>query len=198
MQDFTDRRAPDTADELWFMEHHPLFTQGQAGKPEHLRDPGVIPVIQTDRGGQITWHGPGQLMIYILLDTRRLQLGARALVTQLEQSLVATLAVLGVAAYPRATAPGIYVSQQGQDAKLAALGLRIRKNGCYHGAALNMDCELAAFDRINPCGHAGMQVTRLADCLPQLPPRAEIERCFVAQWSQTLHYTDIQRCHGYD
>lgn len=199
MQDFTAARTADTPDELWLLEHTPVYTQGQAGKPEHVLHAGDIPVICTDRGGQVTWHGPGQLMFYTLLDTKRLQLGPRALVTLLEQVLIEALVVLGIVARARHEAPGVYVQRpDGREAKIAALGLRFRQQGCYHGIALNIDPDLAAFAGINPCGHAGMPVTRLVDLLPVLPARAELESLLIDNFAQALHYTDIQRIPVHD
>ncbi|HSC75276.1 MAG TPA: lipoyl(octanoyl) transferase LipB [Pseudomonadales bacterium] len=188
MQTFTATRGHDTPDELWLLEHKPVYTQGQAGKPEHLLSPGNTPVVQTDRGGQITWHGPGQLMIYVLLDACRLNLGARALVNQLENILIAVLDNFGIDAYAKSDAPGVYVLHHGMEAKIAALGLRVKKNGCYHGAALNIDCDLAPFAGINPCGYAGQTVTRLIDCLPQLPSRSDIAQQVIEQFAQALKY----------
>jgi lipoyl(octanoyl) transferase len=199
MQVFTGNRESDTPDELWLLEHLPVYTQGQAGKAEHVLNTAGVPVVQSDRGGQITWHGPGQLMIYTLLDHRRLHLGASALVHLLEQTLINVLGQLGIRAYARTDAPGVYVGLPDQrEAKIAALGLRLRKNGCYHGAALNIDCDLAAFANINPCGHPGMAVTRLTDVLSQ--PfvcvdivRADIEQALVVQLAQALQYQHVQR-----
>lgn len=188
MQVFTANREQNTADELWLLEHESVYTQGQAGKSEHLLNPGNIPVLQTDRGGQITWHGPGQLMIYTLLDVRRLDLGARALANLLEKIIITVLNNFGMSAYAKRDAPGVYVQHEGTEAKIAALGLRVKKNGCYHGAALNIDCDLAPFSGINPCGYAGQAVTRLADCVKQLPSRAEIEQCVIEQFFQVLRY----------
>lgn len=194
MKSFTERRGADTPDELWFLEHFPVYTQGQAGKPEHELDTVGVPVVKSDRGGQVTWHGPGQLMIYTLFDHQRLHLGARALVGLLEQMLIAVLGKSGVEAYARMDAPGVYVRcTDQQEAKIAALGLRIKKNGCYHGAALNLDCDLAAFSGINPCGYAGMGVTRLKDLLPQMLSRTEIEQRIVDHLVQALHYQYVQR-----
>jgi lipoyl(octanoyl) transferase len=188
MQVFTASREQNTPDELWLLEHEPVYTQGQAGKPEHLLNPGNIPMVQTDRGGQITWHGPGQLMIYTLLDARRLELGARTLVSLLETIIITVLNGFGITAYAKHAAPGVYLQHAGVEAKIAALGLRVKKNGCYHGAALNIDCDLAPFSGINPCGYAGQAVTRLIDLLPQLPPRSDIERCVIEQFVQVLRY----------
>lgn len=158
MQNFTDQRVADTADEIWLLEHEPVFTQGRAGKAEHLLAPGDIPVIQSDRGGQITYHGPGQLMVYTLLDLDRLGLGIRGLVTALEQALVACLAGYGITARGRRDAPGVYV----EDAKIASLGLRVRKGCSYHGLALNVQMDLAPFQRINPCGYRGLEMTQIS------------------------------------
>lgn len=157
MQRFTDARGPETPDEIWLLQHPPVFTQGQAGKAEHLLFPGDIPVVQVDRGGQVTYHGPGQLVAYLLLDVRRKGLGVRELVSRIEQSLVALLAEYGVSAAPRADAPGVYVGA----AKIASLGLRIRRGCSFHGLALNLDMDLQPFSRINPCGYAGMAMTQL-------------------------------------
>jgi len=157
MRAFTDERTAQSADEIWRVEHPPVFTLGQAGKPEHVLDAGDIPLVQSDRGGQVTYHGPGQIVIYPLLDLRRHQLGARRLVTLLETSVVAWLADLGIHAAARADAPGVYVDQ----AKIAALGLRIRRGCSYHGVAVNVAMDLTPYQRINPCGYAGMAVTDL-------------------------------------
>jgi lipoyl(octanoyl) transferase len=159
MQDFTNARDQDTADELWITEHAAVFTQGLNGKPEHLLEPGDIPVVQIDRGGQVTYHGPGQLVLYCLLDIMRLGLGVKALVAVIEQSVIDLLRDYGIDARTRTGAPGVYVG----DAKIAALGLRIRKGCCYHGLSLNVDVELEPFARINPCGYQGLAVTRLLD-----------------------------------
>jgi len=159
MKLFTAVRDLDTADELWITEHAPVFTQGHNGKPEHLLDTGNIPVIQIDRGGQVTYHGPGQLVLYCLLDLNRLGLGVRSLVTRIELSIIELLSRYKVIAIARKDAPGVYVDQ----AKIAALGLRIRKGCCYHGLSLNVDMNLEPFSRINPCGYKGLAVTQLAD-----------------------------------
>lgn len=159
MQLFTDARGPNTPDELWLLEHFPVFTLGQAGRVEHLLDPGEIPVVQTDRGGQVTYHGPGQLVAYLMLDLRRAGLGVKRLVAMLEQAVIAMLADLGLAAGLRPGAPGVYVGE----AKIASVGLRVRHGCSYHGIALNLDVDLAPFSRINPCGYPGLAVTRLCD-----------------------------------
>jgi lipoyl(octanoyl) transferase len=164
MKQFTDSRTADTPDELWLLEHPRVFTQGQAGKAEHVLAPGDIPVIQVDRGGQVTYHGPGQWVIYLLVNLKRHHLGVRALVDLIEVSLVELLGEYGISAAPRPDAPGVYVAGQ----KIAALGLRVRKGCSYHGLSLNVDMDLEPFGRINPCGHAGMEVTSMARLLPDV------------------------------
>lgn len=159
MRSLTDSRDADTPDQFWVVEHEPVFTQGQAGKAEHILMPGDIPVIQTDRGGQVTYHGPGQLVLYPLLDVKRGKWGVRELVTALEQAVIWVLAEHDIEAHARPDAPGVYVGE----AKIASLGLRIRRGASFHGVALNVDADLAPFDRINPCGYAGMPMTRLSD-----------------------------------
>ena len=162
MHDFTNTRDETTADEIWLVEHERVFTQGQAGKAEHVLVPGDIPVIQSDRGGQVTYHGPGQQVMYVLLNLKRRKLGVRELVTILEQTVVNTLAELGIEAYPRADAPGVYVDGR----KICSLGLRIRKGCSFHGLALNIDMDLSPFLRINPCGYAGLEMTQVSSLRP--------------------------------
>ncbi len=159
MKAFTCSRDSASVDELWITEHAPVFTQGHNGKLEHLLDTGDIPIIQIDRGGQVTYHGPGQLVLYCLLDLNRLGLGVRGLVTRIELSIIELLSRYNVTAEARKDAPGVYVNQ----AKIAALGLRIRKGCCYHGLSLNIDMDLSPFSGINPCGMIGQSVTQLAD-----------------------------------
>jgi lipoyl(octanoyl) transferase len=162
MQLFTNERNEETPDEIWLVEHHPVFTLGQAGKPEHLLDPGSIPIVQTDRGGQVTYHGPGQLVCYLLLNLRRHKLGVRQLVTLIEQSIVDLLQDYGIDAAARPDAPGVYV----KEAKIAALGLRVRHGCSFHGLSLNIDMDLEPFNRINPCGYPDMKVTQMCDLTP--------------------------------
>ena len=159
MQQFTAARTGETADELWFLEHPPVFTLGMAGRREHLLAPGDIPVVMTDRGGQVTYHGPGQLVVYTLIDLRRAGLGVRDLVTALEQSVIQYAATLGVTASARREAPGVYVAGR----KLASVGIRIRRGCSYHGLALNVNMDLEPFQRINPCGYAGLAMVQLSD-----------------------------------
>ncbi|MGL6049531.1 MAG: lipoyl(octanoyl) transferase LipB, partial [Aeromonas salmonicida] len=161
MKAFTDNRTSDTPDEFWVVEHDPVYTQGQAGKAEHLLAPGDIPVVQSDRGGQVTYHGPGQLVLYVLVDVRRSKLSVRELVTCLETAIINTLAKSDIQAYAKADAPGVYVTNElGMEAKLASLGLRIRKGCSFHGLALNINMDMTPFLRINPCGYAGMAMTQ--------------------------------------
>ncbi|MDC8830890.1 lipoyl(octanoyl) transferase LipB [Alteromonas gilva] len=157
MQTFTDSRDQHSADEIWLVEHEPVFTQGQAGKAEHVLMPGDIPVVQVDRGGQVTYHGPGQLVMYLMLNVRRRKIGVRQLVTAMENAVINTLADSRITANARADAPGVYVNEQ----KVCSLGLRIRKGCSFHGLALNVNMDLEPFQRINPCGYQGMEMT---DC----------------------------------
>jgi lipoyl(octanoyl) transferase len=156
MQDFTDTRDENTPDEIWLVEHESVFTQGQAGKDEHLLAPGDIEVIKVDRGGQVTYHGPGQQMMYVLFNLRRLKIGVRELVTWLEECIIESLAEYDIKAYAKADAPGVYVN----DSKIASLGLRVRRGCSFHGLALNVNMDLSPFLRINPCGYAGMNMVQ--------------------------------------
>jgi len=157
MQDFTDVRGKDTADELWFLQHPPVYTLGKNGRAEHVLNAQDIPVVNSDRGGQVTYHGPGQIVVYTMLDLCRLKIGVRELVTRIEQSTIDLLADYGVESNARRDAPGVYVN----NAKIAALGLRVRKGCSFHGLALNLDMDLEPFNRINPCGYEGLEVTQL-------------------------------------
>lgn len=181
MRDYTDTRTPEAPDMLWLVEHDPVFTQGQAGRAEHVLMPGDIPVVATDRGGQVTYHGPGQLVLYPLLDVRRHHLGVRDLVSALENAVIDALAEQGVEARARPDAPGVYVGE----AKIASLGLRIRRGCSFHGVAFNLDMDLSPFARINPCGYAGLAMTQLRDLVAG-PVRFEEEasrlvRCLSAR-----------------
>ena len=171
MQALTDARDATTADEIWLLDHDPVFTLGQAGKPEHVLAPGDIPVLKVDRGGQVTYHGPGQLIAYPLLDLRRLGLGVRELVIRLEQVGIDLLAEFDIAAERRDGAPGLYVAGR----KIMAIGIRVRRGCTFHGIALNADMDLEPFSRINPCGYRGLEVTRIADfaSCPVLPELAQ-------------------------
>lgn len=160
MRHFTEERDADTPDEIWFLEHPPVFTLGLAGKAEHVLTPGNIPVIHIDRGGQVTYHGPGQLLVYPLIDLKRLRLGVRALIEAIENSVIATLKEFDIAALSKREAPGVY-TQDGR--KLASLGLRVRRGCSYHGLAFNVAMDLEPFSRINPCGYAGLQMTQVSE-----------------------------------
>ena len=165
MKTFTQNRTDTTADELWVLQHHPVFTQGQAGKSEHILDPHNIPVVKTDRGGQVTYHGPGQLIVYFLLNVRRREFGVRTLVDIIETSIISVLNTYEIDAHVRKGAPGVYV----EDKKIAALGLRIRGGCSLHGLSLNIDMDLTPFTYINPCGYAGLQAAQLRDLITPVP-----------------------------
>ena len=165
MKAFNEQRDADTPDEIWMLEHHPVFTQGQAGKEEYILLPGDIPVVKSDRGGHVTYHGPGQITAYVLVDLKRLKIGVRDLVTLIEQSLVETLAHWDINAAPRKDAPGVYVDN---GEKIASLGLRIRKGCSYHGLNFNVSMDLSPWQRINPCG-LGVAMTQLADLVDEVP-----------------------------
>lgn len=191
MQRFTDSRTAGTADEFWCVQHSPVFTQGQAGRAEHLLAPGQTPVVEVDRGGQVTWHGPGQIVLYPLLDLHRLGLGVRELVTRIEDTIIQVLEGYGVVGARREGAPGVYVG----DAKIAALGLRVRKGRSFHGLAFNIDNDLEPFSRINPCGYQGLAVTRLADLAEVTLP--QVQGDLVASLAANLGYNDgFRRAEG--
>ena len=159
MQLFTDQRSDSTEDELWLLQHPSVYTLGKNGKPEHILDSGHIPVVKSDRGGQVTYHGPGQVIVYTLLDLNRMHIGVRELVTRIENSVIKLLEDYGISAVARKDAPGVYVDGR----KIAALGLRVRKGRSFHGLALNVDMDLEPFARINPCGYEGLEVTQLSE-----------------------------------
>jgi len=189
MREFNDARDEHTADELWVLEHDPVFTQGQAGKPEHLIAlPDSIPLVQSDRGGQVTYHGPGQLIVYPLLRLKRLNLGVRQLVDCIEQSVVNLLGSHNVKAYPKADAPGVYVDER----KIASLGLRIRKGHSFHGVAINFAMDLKPFLAINPCGYQGLQMTQLCDLVSkaELPTFERFGRNYVTILAKQLGYAE--------
>ncbi|OFC61912.1 lipoyl(octanoyl) transferase LipB [Candidatus Erwinia dacicola] len=181
MHQFTDQRDDATPDEIWLVEHHPIFTQGQAGRSEHLLMPGDIPVVQSDRGGQVTYHGPGQQVMYVMVNLKRRKVGVRQLVTAIEQTVVETLAQLGVSASARPDAPGVYVDGK----KICSLGLRIR-NGCsFHGLALNVAMDLTPFQRINPCGYAGLEMTQLSLLKPTVQ-MADVKPLLIENFARQL------------
>ncbi len=173
MRAFTDARTAETPDQIWLLEHPPVFTQGQAGKAEHLLMPGNIPVIKSNRGGQVTYHGPGQLVAYVLLDLHRRGMGIRPLVSLLEEAMVATLETFGIAAHPKPDAPGVYVTRafdgtQPETRKIGSIGLRVSRGCSYHGLSLNVDMDLEPFSRINPCGYAGLRMTQMRELADQI------------------------------
>lgn len=185
MVNFTASRTAETQDELWVCEHPPVFTLGQAGKPEHLLADIGIPLIKIDRGGQITYHGPGQVVVYLLLDMGRRDIRIRDLVSRIEQAIIDLLAEQGVSATRRNGAPGVYIEQRGSIAKIGALGLRVRKGCCYHGVSLNVDMDLSPFAAINPCGYAGLAVTQTRDLGIAMSP-AQVAESLVRQLTQQL------------
>ncbi len=190
MQAFTADRDADTLDEIWFTEHDPVFTQGQAGKAEHLLAPGDIPVVQSDRGGQVTYHGPGQITGYLLFDLRRMKLGVRDLVTGIEVAMANTVARYGIPGQPRADAPGVYVDGN----KIGSLGLRVRRGCSYHGLSLNVDMDLEPFSRINPCGLFGVEVTDMSHfaAVDMDKVRQELLEELLARYQLTRHIPDSQ------
>ena len=182
MREYTDQRDADSPDQLWLLQHPRVFTQGQAGKPEHLLATGDIPVVAADRGGQVTYHGPGQWVVYLLIDLKRRGLGVRNLVDLIEQGVVELLAEEGIPSAARPEAPGVYVG----DDKIASLGLRVRRGCSYHGLSLNVDMDLEPFQRINPCGYAGLQVTSVARCLGLAPDMDALGRRLLQILSRRL------------
>lgn len=184
---YTDRRNVASADELWLLEHDPVFTLGQAGKPEHILATGDIPVVKVERGGQVTYHGPGQIIGYPLIDLRRLGIGVRELVNRMEQSIIDTLEHWNILALRRSGAPGVYVG----DAKIAALGLRIRRGCSFHGLAFNVDMDLEPFRRINPCGFVGLQVTQLLD-LGGPGSLAAVQEVLTNEFARQFGYTVVR------
>ena len=170
MQSFTDSRDENTPDEIWLVQHPAVFTQGSAGKPEHLLNPTNIPVVQSDRGGQITYHGLGQVVVYTMIDFKRRKQSVRHIVSALENAIIATLAEYGIQAAADPQKPGVYVGAR----KIASLGLRIKNGSVYHGLALNVNMDLSPFQQINPCGYVGMEMVQMADLLPQTPDFNEV------------------------
>ena len=193
MQHYTDTRNAQNCDEIWLLEHAPVFTQGQAGKQEHILAPGDIPVVPVDRGGQVTYHGPGQLMMYILLDIRRKNLGVRHLVTALEECIVLTLREFDISAYPKKDAPGVYVQEQ----KICSVGLRIRKGCSFHGLAFNVAMDLTPFQRINPCGYAGLEMTD-SKRLNGPSTMAEAKKLVLTHFCQLLDIQQLVFKEGFD
>lgn len=195
MHTFTDERDENTCDEVWLVEHNPVFTQGQAGKEEHVLAAGDIPIVKSDRGGQVTYHGPGQLVAYVLINLRRKNTGVRELVTHIENTVVNTLYQFGIESAARPDAPGVYVNNK----KICSLGLRIRKGCSFHGLALNVNMDLSPFLRINPCGYAGMEMIQLHDLVKEnddVENKAEhvedVHSLLIKELTTLLDYTDIE------
>jgi lipoyl(octanoyl) transferase len=188
MQSFTNERGEDVVDEIWSLQHEPVFTQGQAGKEEHLLNTGDIPVVQVDRGGQVTYHGPGQAIIYLMLNLKRKKLGVRELVSIMEEAVVDTLNEFKIHAYPKPDAPGVYV----EGSKIASLGLRVRRGCSFHGLALNLAMDLEPFLRINPCGYAGMEMTQLGMLVEDLD-QADATQHLLNHLISKLGYAEVTR-----
>ncbi|PMJ90499.1 lipoyl(octanoyl) transferase LipB [Vibrio sp. 10N.261.55.A7] len=189
MHEFTDNRTDDSSDEIWLVEHNPVFTQGQAGKAEHILAAGDIPVVQSDRGGQVTYHGPGQLVAYFLINLRRKKLGVRELVTHIENLVINTLKAYNIDAAARPDAPGVYVDNK----KICSLGLRIRKGCSFHGLALNVDMDLSPFLRINPCGYQGMEMAQVSQ-LGGPKELKQVEQQLIEELVAVLDYEHVEFC----
>ena len=188
MKNLTENRDENTPDELWILQHHDVLTQGQAGKPEHILMSSNIPVVQTDRGGQVTWHGPGQLVAYFMFDLNRLGWNVRTLVSYAENLMIALLKKYGIAAYAKQDAPGVYVNER----KIGSLGFKIRKGRSYHGLALNIDCDLSGFHTINPCGYAGLEMVRIQDLVPDYPKFENLCIDIIETLNSSGYFSEVQ------
>ncbi|MGX5699478.1 lipoyl(octanoyl) transferase LipB [Acinetobacter kookii] len=188
MKNLTENRDENTPDELWILQHHDVLTQGQAGKPEHILMSSNIPVVQTDRGGQVTWHGPGQLVAYFMFDINRLGWNVRTLVSYAENLMIALLKKYGIAAYAKPDAPGVYVNER----KIGSLGFKIRKGRSYHGLALNIDCDLSGFHTINPCGYAGLEMVRIQDLVPDYPKFENLCIDIIETLNSSGYFSEVQ------
>lgn len=188
MKSLTENRDENTPDELWILQHHEVLTQGQAGKPEHILMPSNIPVVQTDRGGQVTWHGPGQLVAYFMFDLNRLGWNVRTLVSYAENLMIELLKKYGIEAYAKPDAPGVYVSER----KIGSLGFKIRKGRSYHGLALNIDCDLTGFHTINPCGYAGLEMVRVMDLVPNYPHFNDLCTDIIETLNNSGYFNQVQ------
>lgn len=188
MKSFTENRDENTADELWILQHFEVLTQGQAGKPEHILLPSDIPVVQTDRGGQVTWHGPGQLVAYFMFDLNRLGWNVRSLVSYTENLMIELLKKYDIDAYAKPDAPGVYVA----DRKIGSLGFKIRKGRSYHGFALNIDCDLSGFHTINPCGYAGLEMIRMMDLVHPYPQFKDLCRDMIETLNHSGYFNEVQ------
>ena len=188
MKNLTENRDENTPDELWILQHHDVLTQGQAGKPEHILMSSNIPVVQTDRGGQVTWHGPGQLVAYFMFDLNRLGWNVRTLVSYAENLMIALLKKYGIEAYAKPDAPGVYVNER----KIGSLGFKIRKGRSYHGLALNIDCDLSGFQTINPCGYAGLEMVRIQDLVPDYPKFENLCIDIIETLNSSGYFSEVQ------
>lgn len=188
MKNLTENRDENTPDELWILQHHDVLTQGQAGKPEHILMSSNIPVVQTDRGGQVTWHGPGQLVAYFMFDLNRLGWNVRTLVSYAENLMIALLKKYGIEAYAKPDAPGVYVNER----KIGSLGFKIRKGRSYHGLALNIDCDLSGFHTINPCGYAGLEMVRIQDLVPDYPKFENLCIDIIETLNSSGYFSEVQ------
>ena len=188
MKSLTEQRNENSPDQLWILQHHDVLTQGQAGKPEHVLVPSHIPLVQSDRGGQVTWHGPGQLVAYFMFDLNRLGWNVRTLVTYAENLMIELLNKYGIQAYAKSDAPGVYVNQR----KIGSLGFKIRKGRSYHGLALNIDCDLFGFQTINPCGYAGLEMVRVMDLVAEYPRFDDLCLDMIASLRASGYFSDIQ------
>ena len=188
MKAFTETRDENSPDQLWILQHHDVLTQGQAGKPEHILIPSSIPVIQTDRGGQVTWHGPGQLVAYFMFDLNRLGWNVRTLVSYAENLMIDLLKKYGIDAYAKPYAPGVYVAER----KIGSLGFKIRKGRSYHGLSLNLDCDLSGFNTINPCGYAGLEMVRISDLMTNHPNFEQLAQDVIQLLTESNFFKDIR------
>ncbi len=188
MKNLTENRDENTPDELWILQHHEVLTQGQAGKPEHILIPSNIPVVQTDRGGQVTWHGPGQLVAYFMFDLNRLGWNVRTLVSYAENLMIELLNKYGIEAYAKPDAPGVYVAER----KIGSLGFKIRKGRSYHGLALNIDCDLSGFHTINPCGYAGLEMVRIEDLVEDYPKFENLCFDIIETLNNSGYFSEVQ------
>ena len=189
MKNLTENRDENSADELWILQHQEVLTQGQAGKPEHILIPSHIPIVQSDRGGQVTWHGPGQMVVYFMFDLNRLKWNVRSLVSYTEQLMIDLLKKYQIDAYAKADAPGVYVSER----KIGSLGFKIRKGRSYHGLSLNIDCDLTGFNTINPCGYAGLEMVRVCDLQQPYPTFQQLSQdvIFTLKNSEIFEQIDV-------
>ena len=188
MKSYTEQRDEKSPDQLWILQHADVLTQGQAGKPEHILIPSNIPVVQSDRGGQVTWHGPGQMVIYFMFDLNRLKWNVRTLVSYAEQLMIDLLNKYGIEAYAKPDAPGVYVNER----KIGSLGFKIRKGRSYHGLALNIDCDLDGFHTINPCGYAGLEMVRIQDLMKNHPDFNQLSMDIVEYFQQSGYFNDVK------